>query len=373
MSARRKWTDEEVAYICSSYGEVPVKDICKKLKTNQRSLYKVLEQNEIPRLRTEIRWTEADVEYLKERYHNSANQDLAEYIGCSTGAVFEKAKSLGLKKAEGYDVSGLDKRIDQIRQVLIQSPRAYTISEVAKAFGLSYQMASKYIRLGKMTDLVKTSTSLGAEKLFDILREIFPKSKIHLEYHVGERLRLDLFVENNFTGWEFDGKQHYQRVAHFDKSDDALEERQARDKRKEELCQARGINLIRIRYDDPLTVEFVVSKFNEAGAGSGEWTEEAVLTTKEKSKAYRDRMRELKKEFSGEHLKNIQRTETEQETKSKDSFKAAARVRRRERYRELKAQRDNSQYGRDLKERRREWGRERRRRLSEWKKKLQSE
>ena len=63
-------------------------------------------------------------------------------------------------------------------------------------------------------------------------------------------------TKNGFLAFEFQGQQHYEPVEHWG-GINALEDLRKRDKRKRSLCQKHGVDLIEIRFDDPLTKEHI--------------------------------------------------------------------------------------------------------------------
>ena len=63
-----------------------------------------------------------------------------------------------------------------------------------------------------------------------------------------EKLEFDGYCEEFHLAFEYQGKQHFERVPHFHKEDDALEKQQERDIKKKELCKQNGITLIEIPY-----------------------------------------------------------------------------------------------------------------------------
>lgn len=48
------------------------------------------------------RWTESDIQYLKENYSDVSNKDIAKALERTIGAVFVRAQILGLKKSKNY-------------------------------------------------------------------------------------------------------------------------------------------------------------------------------------------------------------------------------------------------------------------------------
>ena len=70
-------------------------------------------------------------------------------------------------------------------------------------------------------------------------------------------LELDIWIPELSIAFEYQGKQHFQPIAHWG-GDEALMKIKERDKTKRELCQEKGIKLICINYDDPVEEHFVL-------------------------------------------------------------------------------------------------------------------
>jgi very-short-patch-repair endonuclease len=78
-------------------------------------------------------------------------------------------------------------------------------------------------------------------------------------------MRLDGYFEEYKLAIEYDGIQHYEYMQKFDKKYDDFIKRQERDRIKDKLCKENRIKLIRIRYDEPLTEEYLKQKLIKEG------------------------------------------------------------------------------------------------------------
>jgi len=67
-------------------------------------------------------------------------------------------------------------------------------------------------------------------------------------------LQLDRYYPHLRLAFEYDGVQHYMPIGNWG-GEELFKEVQRRDREKEELCQANKIVLVRIRYDDRLSME----------------------------------------------------------------------------------------------------------------------
>jgi hypothetical protein len=78
------------------------------------------------------------------------------------------------------------------------------------------------------------------------------------------RQRLDIFLPALGVAIEYQGEQHYQPVEHWG-GDDGLAARRELDERKRDACARAGIRLIEWRYDEPISVERVRRRLQDAG------------------------------------------------------------------------------------------------------------
>ena len=106
--------------------------------------------------------------------------------------------------------------------------------------------------------------------LGDILKQIFPGQTRHQDSldFLGKQ-RVDYSVRNSKLSFEYDGEQHFRPIDFSGKNPKQAEETfkltQERDKRKNKLCRENGYTLIRIAYNEDLTLENVQNKIATSG------------------------------------------------------------------------------------------------------------
>ncbi len=64
------------------------------------------------------------------------------------------------------------------------------------------------------------------------------------------------------------GEQHYEWLAFFHKTQEVFEYQQYRDRCKKRLCKLKGITLIKIKYNEILSEQLILSKLKYANFGN---------------------------------------------------------------------------------------------------------
>lgn len=116
--------------------------------------------------------------------------------------------------------------------------------------------------------------SKGEEKIINIIKEYYGNIKIIRNYHIGNRLYIDIYLPSINMGIEFDGIQHFKYNPFFHETKLDFLKQQRRDKDKDELCKEKGIDLIRIKYNDTINysniIDILTRPYEEAGTDTNE-------------------------------------------------------------------------------------------------------
>jgi len=137
-----------------------------------------------------------------------------------------------------------------------------TLTDIAKELGYSFSELNKKINsLGlSWVKEQKKKTSRGQSALTQTMKKLFPGQKIINEYHLGERLKIDVYCPEYKIGAEFHGRQHFYYTERFFESKYDFIQAQKRDEKKIELCKKNGITLVVFRYNDELTEQAVYDR-----------------------------------------------------------------------------------------------------------------
>lgn len=141
-----------------------------------------------------------------------------------------------------------------------------SLTDIAKELSLSINELNKKInRLGLSwaKDRHK-KMSRGQAALTSIMKKLLPGEKIINEYHIGEKLKLDVYCPKYNLAAEYHGRQHFFYTQRFFDSKYDFEEAQRRDQKKIELCKKLGITVIVFRYNDLLTEQSVYDRMLDA-------------------------------------------------------------------------------------------------------------
>lgn len=116
----------------------------------------------------------------------------------------------------------------------------------------------------KVYDLIEKKHFRQEEKLYKVLRELFPDEFI--KRHDRRKLKgleLDFFIYKLNLAFEYDGEQHFDRELCENVFKSNFDEQVKRDRKKDVLCRKERITLIRIKYDEPLTKRHIKKKIKE--------------------------------------------------------------------------------------------------------------
>jgi len=141
-----------------------------------------------------------------------------------------------------------------------------SIPQIAKEVGLSIKDLNRKInQLGlSWIKEQKKKTSRGQSALTSVMKKLLPNETIVNEFHIGEKLRLDVYCPSYKLAAEYHGRQHFYYTERFFDSKYEFEEAQKRDVKKANMCKELGIALVVFRYNDLLTEESVYARMLEA-------------------------------------------------------------------------------------------------------------
>jgi len=306
-SKYKRWSQKQVNQLLEDYGDKPIATIAREIDKPVGSLYCILKQEGISTHANY--WSPEEIHILKTHYSSVSNEELRTTLKRSEDAIQFKASSLGLGKDQWWTdlekneliqlrLSGssykemaiaLSKTESGIHYMLIQlgltssirrwtdkeldtiesmaSLGKFTYVDIATELNASPSQISGTCSYRGWTRKIKKSKSRGEEILGHLLNKKF--DKVMEQFLVGEKLRLDFFVPELNLGWEYDGEQHFRFNSHFHKSEEAFQHAKGLDRLKEDLCSRLGIHLIRIGFQEELTVDLVDQKIQEVGPGPG--------------------------------------------------------------------------------------------------------
>ena len=193
--------------------------------------------------------------------------------------------------------------IDFLKDLLLET--SLSISEIAKELGWTIPQVNKKINSIGLTWLKdsRKKMSRGQTALTAAMQKLLPGEKIINEYHIGDKLKLDVYCPKYEIAAEFHGRQHYYYTSRFFESKYDFEEAIKRDEKKEQWCVDNGVALIVFRYNDSLTEQSVFDRLLEAIRSNPYKPKEKKKNTATSYEAYRS----IKKKNS-EYKKKIYRS-----------------------------------------------------------------
>jgi hypothetical protein len=90
-----KWTKEEDYYLIKNYHKHTVDEIALHLNRSKQSVTWKAHHLRVNKVK---RWGADEIQYLKDKYSNTINREIAEKLGRNRTGIIAKATELGLKK-----------------------------------------------------------------------------------------------------------------------------------------------------------------------------------------------------------------------------------------------------------------------------------
>lgn len=109
-----------------------------------------------------------------------------------------------------------------------------------------------------------------SDKVYELLREIFPQGYIKTEYYVrfkGNKLFFDFFLPQYNILVEVQGRQHYEFVKHFHSDIEGFKNSKKRDNLKIDYICENDMCLVIVDYNEDVTKELLLEKMIEAQNG----------------------------------------------------------------------------------------------------------
>lgn len=225
----------------------------------------------------------------------------------------------------------VDKNFYRERYVMTDLLLASEMSktDMAKYFDISIPELNRRLKLYGLgwVKTRKRKMSRGQASIVDVLQRILPGEKIEFEHHLGDRLRLDIFVPRYNIGIEYHGRQHFEWVSFFHETEADFEMAQQRDLDKIEKCKEQGIVMVVFRYNDSLDEDSVFNRILSQVRES----EPKVRVVKQVSGSTIE-FRNMIKESRARMRKDLKkrREEDVEYQQQRDEFKRLAKERRRE-------------------------------------------
>jgi len=124
----------------------------------------------------------------------------------------------------------------------------------------------KKIEHNKIINLLKKRQFKNEQKLGLTLSNIFPDKFIKKHDRKTIRpLELDFYIHDLKLAFEYDGEQHFDKNICENVFKTNFESQKNRDNKKNSICRHKNINLIRVKYDEPLTITNIKNKIKLKG------------------------------------------------------------------------------------------------------------
>jgi hypothetical protein len=192
----------------------------------------------------------------------------------------------------------------RIKSLLFETDMS--ISAISRELCITYSELDKALKKMGLSWIKdhKKKMSKGQTLLTCIMNSLLPGEKIVNEFHLGERLKLDVYCPSYRIGLEYHGIQHFEYNKMFFESREEFLEAQKRDQRKIELCKQQNILLVVFRYNDKLTEEAVYDRLLTAIRSSSYTVPEKKKSSVTNNAFYKE-MKKKKSEYNKKMYKRL--------------------------------------------------------------------
>jgi hypothetical protein len=203
-------------------------------------------------------------------------------------------------KSERYQED--DDDIELLVDLLFESN--FSLSQIAKELNWPLDKVNKKINALGLSWIKerRKKMSRGQTALTAIMQKLLPGEIIINEYHIGDKLKLDVYCEKYKIAAEYHGRQHFYYTSRFYDSKYEFEEAVKRDTKKAEWCKNNNIALVVFRYNDSLTEQSVFDRMLDAIRSS-----ETVEVQKNKRKITDSEAYRISKKRNSEYRKKAYR------------------------------------------------------------------
>lgn len=141
-----------------------------------------------------------------------------------------------------------------------------SVSAIAKEMDLSISEVNKMITNHGLSWLKNSrrKMSRGQSALTNMMQKLLPGEEIVNEFHIGNKMKLDVYCPRFKLAAEYHGRQHFYYTSRFFESKYDFEQAQKRDEVKAQYCHDNGIALVVFRYNDSLTEQSVYDRMLDA-------------------------------------------------------------------------------------------------------------
>jgi len=154
--------------------------------------------------------------------------------------------------------------LDFLTDLLFESNMS--LSSIATELNTSVSEVNKMINSLGLSWLKNSrkKMSRGQTALTSIMKKLLPGEEIVNEFHIGNKMKLDVYCPRFSLAAEYHGRQHFYYTSRFFDSKYDFEQAQKRDEIKAQYCKDNGIALVVFRYCDSLTEKSVYDRMLDA-------------------------------------------------------------------------------------------------------------
>ena len=194
--------------------------------------------------------------------------------------------------------------LDFLTDLLFET--SMSLSSIASELDISVTEVNKMINSLGLSWLKNSrkKMSRGQTALTSIMKKLLPGEEIVNEFHIGDKMKLDVYCPRFSIAAEYHGRQHFYYTSRFFDSKYEFEQAQKRDEIKAQYCKDNGIALVVFRYCDSLTEKSVYDRMLDAIRNTPIKTEEKKYSSITSSDYYQ-KMKKINSEKRKQYYRKM--------------------------------------------------------------------
>lgn len=139
---------EQKQFILDNYSIMKTSEIAEILNVPKERIRGYATANKLEKskdVNERLKWTDEQIKYVKENYHNTNSDEMCKYLECALGSLRALCHTLGITKDDDFHIYSSNGSLTQEqKEFIFENYATMKTSQIAKALGLTYTQIHGY-------------------------------------------------------------------------------------------------------------------------------------------------------------------------------------------------------------------------------------